>query len=162
VRRKAAGGAGKRRTKVSMSHKKPAKVACRNGLTAKEREEFRDILLKRRDEITGNVEHLETKALNRGRRDAAGDISAVPTHMADVASDNYDQEVTFGLIQNEREELKAINAALKRIDDNTYGLCEVCEKPIPKARLRALPYARLCIQCKKEQEEGRGVAAPAP
>ena len=126
-------------------------------LTVQERKEFRELLLSRREAILGDVDHLENKTLSQTRRDAAGDLSSVPTHMADVATDNYDQEITFGLIQNEREELKAIDAALKRLQDRSFGLCEVCFKPVPKSRLRALPYARLCIQCQKSQE-GRPIA----
>ena len=131
-------------------------MARKSKLSASDRKVFRNMLLARRDEIMSDVEHLETKTLNRSHHDASGDLSAVPTHMADIASDNYDQEVTFGLIQNECQELKAIDAALKRLDQRVFGLCELCDKTIPKTRLRALPYARLCIQCKKEQEDGRG------
>ena len=93
--------------------------------------------------------------MSGSQRASAGAATAVPTHMADAASDNYDLEVTCGLIETEREELKLIDAALKRVEKKTYGVCEGCEKPIPKSRLRVLPFARLCIQCKEEQEQGR-------
>lgn len=130
-------------------------MSPKSRLTAKERRGFREILLKRREEILGQVNHLEEASMSGSQKSSAGAASAVPTHMADAASDNYDLEVTCGLIETEREELRLIDAALKRIEDKTYGVCEKCEKPIPKSRLRVVPFARLCIQCKEEQEQGR-------
>ena len=130
-------------------------MAQKTRLSAKERDGFRELLLARRDEILGDVDHLENDGLGRSGRSQSGELSTVPTHMADVAGENYDQEVTYGLIQNEREELNHIHAALLRLEDGVFGLCEDCDKPIPKTRLKALPYARLCIQCKQVQEQGQ-------
>ena len=87
---------------------------------------------------------------------ASGDLSTVPYHMADVGTDNFEHEFTLGLIENEEEELREIDAALERIEETSYGVCETCEKPIPKGRLKVIPYARLCIDCKRDEENGKG------
>ncbi|MBC8553168.1 MAG: TraR/DksA C4-type zinc finger protein [Candidatus Brocadiales bacterium] len=98
---------------------------------------------------------MEDEALGKSRQDASGDLSNVPIHMADVGTDNYDRDLTIGLIQNGEEELKAIDNALERIGNKTYGSCEECGTKISKARLTALPYVSNCIECQRlEEEEG--------
>jgi len=73
--------------------------------------------------------------------------------MADVGTENYDQEFTLSLIENEQETLDQIYAALARIEAGTFGTCEDCAQPIAKPRLQAIPYARLCIDCAREREK---------
>lgn len=113
---------------------------------------FRDLLLRKRHDLVGDVEQLEGEAFRRNRQDAAGDLSTMPIHMADLGTDNFEQDVTLGLIETEEEELREIDAALERIKKGTFGRCERCGKLITKARLKALAYARLCIACKKREE----------
>ena len=131
---------------MSPTHKKMA---------AKERKEFRELLLKRRALIAGDVDHMHDNALSKSMAAASGDLSTVPVHMADVGTDNFEHEFTLGLIENEEAELRLIDEALVRIEDGSYGTCD-CGKAIPKARLRALPYAKLCIDCKRDVENGNG------
>jgi len=128
----------------------------RSKLTAKERQEFREILRQRRAQILGDVNHMQDSTMNKSIGASAGDLSKVPFHMADVGTDNFEHEFTLGLIENEEEELREIDEALERLDNKVYGICETCEKPIPKGRLRVIPYARLCIGCKRDQESGKG------
>ena len=117
--------------------------------------QYKTILLDLRKKLVGNVTFMEDEALGKSRQDASGDLSNVPIHMADVGTDNYDRDLTIGLIQNGEEELKAIDNALERIGDKTYGSCEECGKKIAKARLTALPYVHNCIECQRlEEEEG--------
>jgi RNA polymerase-binding protein DksA len=66
-------------------------------------------------------------------------------HLADTASATYDRELDQGLEEGAQYTLSEIDAALARIDDGTYGICEICGKPIGEERLRAIPWARLCI-----------------
>jgi len=66
-------------------------------------------------------------------------------HLGDTAGAMYDRELDEGLEEGAQQTLTEINAALRRIDDGTYGVCEVCGKPIPRERLLAIPWARLCI-----------------
>ena len=110
-------------------------------------------LLKRREMLAGDVSHM-TDAIRRGPNgSASGDLSIMPYHMADVASDAFEQELTLGLIENEEDELLAIDDALEKVRDGTYGECEECGRQISIARLRAIPYASLCIRCKRLEEE---------
>ena len=128
--------------------------ASRGKLTAKDRKIFREMLLRRRSLLVGDMNHMQDNALNKSVAAAAGDLSTVPYHMADVGTDNFEHEFSLGLIENEEEELQEIDQALERLDKGTYGICESCKKPIPKARLKIIPYARLCIGCKRGEENG--------
>lgn len=113
---------------------------------------YRTLLKVKRGERAGDVEQLEGEAFRKNRQDAAGDLSTMPIHMADLGTDNFEQDVTLGLIETEEEEVREIDAALERITKRTFGRCERCHKMIAKSRLKVLPYARLCIDCKKSQE----------
>ncbi|MHC4234990.1 MAG: TraR/DksA family transcriptional regulator, partial [Planctomycetota bacterium] len=83
------------------------------------------------------------------------DLSSMPIHMADIGSDNWEQEFTLGLIDNERLLLREIDEALQRINANTYGICLATRKPISAARLRAKPWAKYCIEYARLREQGR-------
>ncbi len=118
-------------------------------------EEFRQLLLAKRAELIGDVDHMTSEALRDSQPGGLGTLSNVPIHMADVGSDNWEQEFTLGLVANERQRLKEIDAALQRIADHTYGICEATHKPIGKQRLRAKPWARYCIEAAREKELGQ-------
>jgi RNA polymerase-binding transcription factor DksA len=115
--------------------------------------QYKRILLDLRKKLVDNVNFMEDEALGKSRQDASGDLSNVPIHMADVGTDNYDRDLTIGLIQNGEEELKAIDNALERIGEKTYGTCEECGTKISKVRLTALPYVHNCIECQRLEEE---------
>ncbi len=115
--------------------------------------QYKRILLDLRQKLVENVNSMEDEALGKSRQDASGDLSNVPIHMADVGTDNYDRDLTIGLIQNGEEELREIDDALERIGNKTFGSCEICEKKISKVRLTALPYVKNCIECQREEEE---------
>ena len=85
----------------------------------------------------------------------SGDISGHVLHMADVATDMYDREFNLGLASSEREVLTKIEQALKRIDEKTFGACVQCAKPIPSARLKAIPYTETCLKCQEKIETKR-------
>ena len=88
--------------------------------------------------------------LRRTRSEASGDLSSMPIHMADIGSDNFEQEFTLSLMENDEETLELIEAALERIEDGTYGSCTECGGRIPKTRLNAIPYTPHCIKCATE------------
>lgn len=113
---------------------------------------FRRLLEDLNDRLRGNVDRMTDEALRRNQGEASTNLSNVPLHMADVGTENYDQEFTLGLIENEQETLKLIDEALGRVDDGTYGICAECDQPIAKARLEALPYTRYCIECARKLE----------
>ena len=124
-------------------------------MKAAELAQYKIVLLDLRKKLVGNVTFMEDEALGKSGQDASGDLSNVPIHMADVGTDNYDRDLTIGLIQNGEEELKAIDNALERLGEKTYGTCEECGTKISKVRLTALPYVHNCIECQRlEEEEG--------
>lgn len=112
--------------------------------------EFRKLLILRRCVLQGDVDMLQSEALKKGSD--AGDLSSLPLHIADQGTDNFEQEITLGLMENESDELQEIEEALQRIKEGRFGMCENCEKPIPKTRLKAIPYARFCVPCKRKTD----------
>lgn len=114
---------------------------------------FKELLLKKKSELIKGIDHIANDALKTSQRDAAGDLSAYSMHMADMATDNYDREFSLGLADNEQKILNRINDALEKIEGGNYGLCELCEKKIAKVRLKAVPYAELCVPCQEKQEK---------
>lgn len=127
----------------------------RTRLTPEELAEFRRLLLAKRAELVGDVSHMTDQALRDSQPGGTGSLSNVPIHMADVGSDNWEQEFTLDLVDTERQLLKEIDAALERIGLQTYGICEATHKPIKKQRLRAKPWAQFCIEYARERELGR-------
>jgi RNA polymerase-binding protein DksA len=123
-------------------------------LTAKEIQHFKELLLQKRTELIGDVSSIENETLKKSRLDAAGDLSSMPIHMADLGTDNFEQEFALGLMDSERKILAEINDALGRIGEGVYGICEGTGKPIAKARLEANPWARYCIKYATMVEQG--------
>lgn len=123
-------------------------------MRARELDQFKKLLTEKRRLMTGDVNALEDAALQKSRQDASGDLSKMPLDMADIGSDNYEQEFTIGLIETEQATLREIDEALERIDNKKFGLCVACGSEIPKARLKAKPHATHCIECKRRQEKG--------
>lgn len=126
-------------------------------MTKAELEHFRTLLVAKLKEITANVDHIQNEALRTSRQDATGDLSSMPIHMADLGSDNFEQEFSLGLMDTERKIVQEIIMALRRIDEGTFGMCEGTGEPIPKARLEAYPWARYCIQYAEKIEKGQVV-----
>ncbi len=125
----------------------------KNKLAKKELNEFKKIILKRKEEIDDEIKHISNDTLKKSQKDASGDISGYTYHMADVATDNYDREFSLGLASNDRQSLYDLNDALKRIEDGTFGICEDCKCLITKVRLKAVPQARLCVKCQEKREK---------
>ncbi len=134
------------------SNKKPR---APRKLSPKDIDEFRQMLLEKRAEILGDVTTLHSEARHQNRSEAAGDLSSMPIHMADLGTDNYELEFTLGLIEGERTILKEIDEALERIERGEYGLCLATGQPIGKARLRARPWAKYCYEYTLAQEKGQ-------
>ena len=122
-------------------------------LTKKDLVVYRKLIVKRKNEILDDIEHISEDTLKKSQKDAAGDISGYTYHMADVATDTYDREFSLGLASNEQKSLYELEDALKKIDEGTFGICEECASPIVKIRLKAVPQARLCVKCQKKKEK---------
>jgi len=123
-------------------------------LTPEDVEHFQHLLVEKMQEIVGDVNSIEDEALKKSRLDATGDLSSMPIHMADIGTDNYEQEFALNLLDSERKILHEIAEALQRIEDNTYGICEVTGRGISKARLEARPWAKYCIEYARLIEKG--------
>lgn len=127
------------------------------GLSSSDSAVFRDLLINLRARVRGDVEQLTTEALGNGSNDA----SKTPNHLAERGTDAYEQDFSLRFAENDEALLKEIGAAIKKIDAGEFGLCETCVeegKPsskalIKKTRLKALPYARNCIECERKREE---------
>lgn len=115
---------------------------------------YKDRLLLLRARMRGDVTQLADAALKKNRMEGNGETSAMPIHMADIGSDNFEQEFTLSLMENEEDTLSAIEAALERIEEGSYGVCEDCETKIPKTRLNAIPYASHCVKCAEIAQRG--------
>ncbi len=126
----------------------------KRGLINADAKHFKELLLQKRREILRNVTEFEDEALKKSHLDATGDLSSMPIHMADLGTDNYEQEFALGLMDSERKLLREIDRALGRIEKKTYGICEGTGKPIPKARLEAQPWARYCVEYARLLEQG--------
>jgi DnaK suppressor protein len=114
---------------------------------------YKKLLLEKREELQGDISHISEETLKKSQKDASGDISGYTFHMADVATDNYDREFSLDLASKERGVLVEINYALQKLEEGNFGLCEFCKKPISKVRLKAVPYATLCLKCQQNKEK---------
>lgn len=114
----------------------------------KELEQFRSILLRKRAELIGDVVGMENQAL----KGESGSLSSLPQHIAEQGSDAYDQSLALDIAAQDRKLIKEIDDALKRIEDGTYGVCELTGKPIKPERLEELPWARYSIEAARELE----------
>jgi DnaK suppressor protein len=133
-----------------MSDSKPKKNQA--GLTSRELDHFRDLLLAKRRELVGDMSSMEREAL----RSASGtNLSNLPLHMADMGTDNYEQEFTLGIVEKDRGLVREINQALAKIQNGTYGICEGTAKPIAKPRLEAQPWAKFSIEHARAMEKRR-------
>jgi len=118
-------------------------------------ERFRGLLHERRDAVASALENLHKE--NAGALgDETGELvsGSADQHMADTATETVDREIGNTLEEHDERLLEAIDAALQRIEDGTYGKCVNCGAQIPEDRLEAMPWATLCIECKRKEERG--------
>lgn len=162
---------GRRVRLISTKNSKPGKKVRNNGLIAaaaadaekpniksiktkldkKQLNAYRDLLLQKRRELIGDLNSMETEALRSG----SGNLSHMPIHMADIGTDTNDQDLMLGLAEAERKQLREIDGALMRIEDRTYGVCQLTGDQIPKARLEAKPWAKYTVEAARILE-GQG------
>ncbi|HET6612321.1 MAG TPA: TraR/DksA C4-type zinc finger protein [Kofleriaceae bacterium] len=113
-------------------------------LTKKELKKFRELLEAKRNAVLENAKKTLTDHM-------VVDPSDLPDEM-DLAASEYLQSFEFRLRGREKVYLAKVDLALKKIDEETFGICQVCEEPIAKKRLEARPETQLCIRCKEDQE----------
>ena len=120
----------------------------------KDLEVFKKLILKRKEELIEDIQHISENTLMQSQKDASGDISGYTYHMADVATDTYDREFSLGLASQDHKLLYELEDALKRIEEGKFGTCEACGCAITKARLKAVPQARMCVKCQEKKDKG--------
>ena len=121
-------------------------------MTKKEAQKFKKILLKTREDVLLEINRIAKENL-KSQKESSGDLSGYSYHMADMASDSYDRELSLNFASGEQEIIFQIDEALKRIEEGLYGNCLSCDKKIPSRRLTSIPYAKCCIQCQSKEEK---------
>jgi DnaK suppressor protein len=119
--------------------------------------EFKSVLVSIQARIRGDVQQLTREALDRN--DGGGE-SKSPTHIAELGTQTFEQDFSLRVAESDQDVLTEIEAALKRIDAGTFGSCLSCLEEgktpakalIPKARLKAIPYAKNCVECERKRE----------
>jgi len=150
-KKKASTAATGRAKRLSCSQSETSKVLKKSPLTKKQIETFRSILLEKRKMLLGDLDEISEDVANHQKD---GNLSNMPTHMADIGTDNFEHELNLGLMESEQRLLGEINEALRRIEEGTYGICLGTGKPIPIARLRAKPWARYTVEYARMLEQG--------
>ena len=119
--------------------------------------EFQSILKILQARLRGDVEQLQEEAFSGTE---AGNDQRSSNHMAEMGSDAWDLDFSLQLVENDQGVLEEISHALKKVDEGSFGLCELCleqglpetKARIPKARLQAIPHARNCVDCERKKE----------
>jgi DnaK suppressor protein len=119
-----------------------------------ELEKYEKLLLKKREELLEELKISKTQ-FSETTKDATGDLSSYSYHMADQGTDAMEREKAFLFASKSGRLLYHIDEALRRLRKGDFGNCQNCGKPIQKARLEAVPHARLCIECKEKEEEAK-------
>ncbi len=116
-----------------------------------ETDRFRGALLERREQLQGTIKHHDIGGASL--LDESGELtsSSADNHLADTASETFERELDEGLEEDAERQLHEVEAALERIENGSYGTCETCGKPIPEARLEAIPWATHCVEDARKQ-----------
>jgi DnaK suppressor protein len=118
----------------------------------RELSDLRKRLMEERDELQRQAAEIEESSFGGAQSDLTGDVASFDEEFADAGTATFERERDLSLSNNIRDLTEKIDRALERIDEGTYGLCERCGRPIEKARIKALPYATLCIRDKQAEE----------
>jgi RNA polymerase-binding transcription factor DksA len=113
------------------------------------------ILVDLRRQLTEGIERHSEESLKRSAKDDSGDLSGYGQNMSDGGINTFDRDFVLSLVSSEQEALSEIDAAIKRIHDGTYGICETTGKPIAKERLLAVPFTRFSAEAQKQIERNR-------
>lgn len=115
-------------------------------LTKKEVDDFNSLLLQKRRFLTGNMQDLEDGVGDIGSHNGGGDS-------ADLGAETYEADLSLSLLESEGNVIQKIDDALGRLQEGSFGVCDMCDKPIPKARLKAIPWTPNCVECQRKEEE---------
>ena len=129
-------------------------MATRTPLPKKEIQELKAQLLAERKDLEAQYKELEESSFGTNQSELTGEMG-FDEEYADAGTATFERERDLSLVNNLRDLMERIDKALGKIEDGTYGLCDRCGKPIEKPRLKALPYANLCIKDKQAEERVR-------
>jgi DnaK suppressor protein len=129
-------------------------MATRSPLTKKETDDLREHLLKERSDLQAQLDELEASTFSANQSEITGEMG-YDEEPADAGTATFEREKDLSLVNNIHDLMDRIDKALGKMDDGTYGLCDRCGKPIEKLRLKALPYANLCLKDKQAEERVR-------
>lgn len=129
---------------------KPPRKRKRKPMSPSDKKKHRDILLSLSDKITGRIKFLSKTSLNKEGYD-------VPL---DTGTEDFERDFALTLLSSEQDVVFEIEQALRRLEEGTYGICEACDKKILQNRMKAVPFARMCISCQSEAEKTRPAFRP--
>ena len=113
----------------------------------------RQRLADERERLTGVRATFDDEGLTeQSANDSVGELSSYDQHQADMGTETFEREKDLSILEQVEAELADVEHALRRLDEGTYGTCEVCGKVIPEERLEALPATRLCLEHQAEAE----------
>jgi RNA polymerase-binding protein DksA len=144
--------------KTAVKSKAKKKLKAKPGKKAKPKAqsaqsaEFREQLLAEQARLEEELQEIERRAAHVDESDRATELSSYEDHPADLASETFEREKDLAIGESVEHMLHKVINALEKIDRGTYGRCDACSKPIKKARLRALPFATLCLDCQDRLE----------
>ncbi|MFG0256381.1 MAG: TraR/DksA family transcriptional regulator [Phycisphaerales bacterium JB043] len=141
----------KKRTMHNETHEETRPKLTKTPFNKRQLDKFRGVLLVKRAQVLGDVTDMEDEALGRGD----SELSSLPQHLADQGSDEYDQSLALGLAASQRALLLEIDDAIGRIDNKTYGICELTGVPIKQERLDETPWARYSVEGARMADSGR-------
>jgi RNA polymerase-binding transcription factor DksA len=116
---------------------------------------FYKLLIELRNHVLDSLGQHSEETLKRSAKEDAGDLSGYGQHMADAGTDTFDRDFALSLVSSEQDALSEVEAAIKRVRDGTYGICELTGKPISKDRLLVVPFTRYSAEAQKELEKTR-------
>jgi RNA polymerase-binding protein DksA len=120
-------------------------------VSAIDTDRFHALLEEERRRVKAAIDNIHAEHPG-SMSDESGEDAVYDNHLADTATDTYDRELDYTLEENSEHVLSEIEAALKRIEEGSYGQCTNCGRQIPEERLEARPYATLCIDCQRHRE----------
>jgi RNA polymerase-binding transcription factor len=129
-------------------------MATKSAFTARDLKELTDQLRAERDDLLKQYQEITESTFAGNQSDLSGEMG-FDEEYADSGTATFEREKDLSLVNNLRDLMDKIDKALAKIDGGTYGLCDRCGKPIEKARLKALPYATLCLKDKQAEERVR-------
>jgi DnaK suppressor protein len=144
---------------VAVEEAAPASSAPKAKMAKPDLKFFENLLNDKKETLIQELGYLEDNTMRLNSKEGAGDLSSHAYHLADHATETQDREQAFHMASREGKYLFYIEEALDRVRNGSFGVCKKCGKLIPKARLEAVPTAKMCIECKTKQERAAEAAS---